>query len=142
LKVAFGRSNHTLPALLVAAAGGLVQRLSGQSTGLARAAARLRTELAELLGDRGVLLHPPYTRPAPRHHQVWTTPFDAAYTALFNVMETPVTVVPVGFDHRGMPIGVQVIAAPGRDHVSIRAAGAIEEHFGGWTLATPRGASA
>ncbi|MBK6514042.1 MAG: amidase [Polyangiaceae bacterium] len=139
LKAAAGRSNHTLPALVVAAAGSIVQRFGGATSGFARAAAELRAELAALLGDRGVLLHPPYTRPAPRHHAVWATPFDPAYTAIFNVMETPVTAVPIGFDPRGLPVGVQVIAAPGRDHVAVSAAQALEDHFGGWMLATPLG---
>ncbi|NUP11731.1 MAG: amidase [Polyangiaceae bacterium] len=141
VKALIGRSNHTLPALVVAAAGSIVERIGGKTSFLARAADGLRAELTELLGDRGVLLHPPYTRPAPRHHEVWATPFDAAYTALFNVMQTPVTAVPVGFDPRGLPLGVQVIAAPGRDHVSIAAGQAIEDHFGGWTLARPEGAA-
>jgi len=141
-KLMIGRSNHTLPALAVAALGGLVTRFDGRTRALAEAAGRLRDEIGELLGDRGVLLHPPYTRPAPRHHDVWRTPFDASYTALFNVLETPVTVVPIGFDRDGLPVAVQIIAAPGRDHVSVRAAEALEETFGGWTLATPRGARA
>ena len=91
--------------------------------------------------DYVTLLHPPYTRPAPRHHDVWRTPLDASYTALFNVLETPVTVVPIAWD-AGLPVAVQVIAAPGRDHVSVRAAEALEEEFGGWRLATPAGARA
>ncbi|MBL8741615.1 MAG: hypothetical protein JNK04_10995, partial [Myxococcales bacterium] len=102
---------------------------------------RLRDELAALLGDRGVILHPPYTRPAPRHHDVWRTPLDATYTAIFNVLESAITVVPIHWD-AGLPVAVQVIAAPGRDHVSVRAAEALEEEFGGWRLATPAGGRA
>lgn len=142
IKAAFGRSNHTLPALAVALVGGAAGRLDGSAKRFVTAADAFRAELTELLGDNAVLLHPPFTRPAPRHHDVWRTPFDPAYTAIFNVMETPVTVVPVCFDRDGMPVGVQIIAAPGRDHVSVRAALAVEEHFGGWTMATPRGARA
>ncbi len=143
VKGALGRSNHTLPALIVALLGSAMTKLGTKTTeDLARRAASFREEMRELLGDGGVLLHPPYTRVAPRHHDVWRTPFDAAYTALFNVLETPVTVVPVGFDAQGMPVAVQIIAAPGRDHVSVRAAQAVEDHFGGWTLSTPRGAHA
>ncbi len=140
-KAAFGRSNHTLPALAVAALGGVVGRFDKGAQKAADAGKRLRDELATLLGERGVLIHPPYTRPAPRHHDVWRTPLDASYTALFNVLETPVTVVPISWD-AGLPVAVQVIAAPGRDHVSVRAAEALEEEFGGWRLATPAGARA
>ncbi len=135
-KLALGRSHHTLPALAVAGLGGLVGRLGSSTERFARMGAELRAELDQLLGDRGVLLHPPYTRPAPRHHDMWRTPFDAAYTALFNVLETPVTVLPIHYDG-DLPVAVQVIAAPGRDHVSVRAALALEEEFGGFRLATP-----
>lgn len=141
-KLVVGKSNHTFPALAVAFLGGLVGGLSSSTKKMAEAAARLKRDLEELLGDRGVLLHPAYTRTAPRHHDVWRTPFDAAYTAIFNVMETPVTTVPVGFDRDAMPVGIQVIAAPRRDHVALRAAEVIEATYGGWTLATPRGARA
>jgi fatty acid amide hydrolase 2 len=85
-----------------------------------------------------VLLHPPYSRPAPRHRDSWRTPFDAACTAIFNVLELPVTVVPVGFEHRGLPLGVQVGAARGNDALTLAVAKALEEDFGGWVRAEPR----
>ena len=69
------------------------------------------------------------------------TPFDPACTAVFNVLELPVTVVPTGFDPRGLPVAVQVIAARGRDHVTIAAAQALEDRFGGWVRATARPAT-
>jgi fatty acid amide hydrolase 2 len=69
---------------------------------------------------------------------VWRTPFDPAHTAVFNVLELPGTVVPMGFDARGLPTSVQILGAQGRDHVTIAAALALEAAHGGWTMATPR----
>ena len=99
--------------------------------------ATLQSKIESALGDRGVLLHPPYNRTAPKHHDAWRTPFAGACSAIFNVLEQPVTVVPTGFDHRGLPLSVQVVASRGRDHVSIAAALAIQEAIGGFVLATP-----
>jgi len=137
-KAVVGRSNHTLPALVVGVLGAAVAKLPLGAKKLVEEGRALKRRLDAQLGDRGVLLYPPYTRPAPRHHDVWRTPFDPAHTALFNVLELPGTVVPMGFDARGLPTSVQILGAQGRDHVTIAAALALEEAHGGWTMATPR----
>ena len=93
----------------------------------------LKREISDLLGDDGLLLYPPYTRPAPRHHTPLLPPFQWVYTAIFNALELPVTQVPLGLDRRGLPLGVQVVASHGRDHLSIAAARWLEEDLGGWT---------
>jgi fatty acid amide hydrolase 2 len=59
-------------------------------------------------------------------------PFHWVYTGILNVLELPVTQVPLGLDVRGLPLGVQVAAAPGNDHLTIAVARALEERFGGW----------
>ena len=71
-------------------------------------------------------------RPAPRHGRPMALPIDWVYTAVLNVMELPVTQVPMGLDDEGLPTGVQVAAIHGHDHVSIAAALALEEATGGW----------
>jgi fatty acid amide hydrolase 2 len=52
--------------------------------------------------------------------------------AVFNLAAVPVTQVPLGLGAGGLPLGVQVAAAPGRDHVSIAVAMELERVFGGW----------
>ena len=65
--------------------------------------------IQELLGDDGVLLVPPHPTAALYHNQPITKPFNAAYTAIFNVLGLPVTQVPLGLGSWGVPLGVQVI---------------------------------
>lgn len=89
-------------------------------------------ELEAAIGD-GVMLHPPAPGVAPRHGRTigrlwWIHPM-----IVFNLAGLPVTQVPLGLDRRGLPLGVQVAAGPGRDHVTIAVACALEQVFGGWT---------
>jgi fatty acid amide hydrolase 2 len=128
-----GRSAHTLPAIGL----GLLESLEGMAPGRSarwmRRGVALRRELSDLLGDDGLLLYPSYPKPAPRHHGPLLPPIQWVYTAVFNALELPVTQVPLGLERRGLPLGVQVVASHGRDHVSIAAARWLEEDLGGWT---------
>ena len=88
-------------------------------------------ELRDTIGD-GVLLHPPAPKVAPKHGGTvgrvwWIHPM-----IVFNLAGLPVTQVPLGLNERGLPLGVQVAADRGRDHVSIAAALELERVFGGW----------
>lgn len=136
-RLALGRSRHTLPALLVVALEALMAPFSGRKQQFVAAGKQLQAELEAMLGDRGVLLFPSYSRPAPRHGAALFTPFDFVCTGLFNVLEFPATAVPVGFSREGLPLSVQVIARRGNDHVAVAVAGALERAFGGWRRAEP-----
>ncbi len=122
------RSPHTFPALMLA---GLEQIPLPQDKALAQAAA-LKQQLLDLLGNDGVLLFPPYPSVAPRHHRPLLKPFAFAYCGLINAMGLPSTAVPLGLNREGLPMGTQVIAAPGKDALCIAVAGALEQAFGGW----------
>ncbi len=52
--------------------------------------------------------------------------------AVLNVMEMPATQVPLGLNGEGLPLGVQVAAIHGNDHVTIAVAEHLERSFGGW----------
>jgi fatty acid amide hydrolase 2 len=88
-------------------------------------------EIAETIGD-GVLLHPPLANVAPRHRRTYGRLYVTQPMVVFNLAAVPVTQVPLGLGTRGLPLGVQVAAAPGRDHVSIAVAMELERVFGGW----------
>jgi len=126
-----GRSHHAGGVLMILA----LQRYVpvGRKDGL-RAAAMLTQALEDALGPNGVLLYPTFPRAAPRHRGMAVgNPFDTGCTALFNVTTSPVTVVRVGEDPAGMPIGLQVVGRRGADHLTLAAAAALERAFGGWT---------
>lgn len=94
----------------------------------------LTSRLEDQLGPNGVILHPTYTRTAPHHRGMAVgRPADVGCTTLFNVTASPVTVVRVGQDRAGMPIGLQVAGSRGRDHVTMAVALELERAFGGWT---------
>lgn len=131
LKFPLGRSSHSLPALLVAFAEGLSELAGTRLESFKRKGEELKDRLDELLGDDTVLLHPPYSRPAPIRHSPWLTPFHFGFTAVFNVTEHPVSQAPVGIS-RGLPIGVQIVAPHGRDSLALASAEIIERATGGW----------
>jgi fatty acid amide hydrolase 2 len=78
------------------------------------------------------MLYPPYATLAPRHMQAFFPPLNWVYTAILNVLEVPVTEVPLGLSASGLPLGVQVGAVHGNDHLTIAVALALEKDFGGW----------
>ncbi|GAA2057146.1 amidase [Williamsia deligens] len=98
---------------------------------LDRYARELADEVFTAVGD-GVMLHPPLPAPAPLHHGTLARPWLFGGAAMFNMLGMAVTEVPLGFDPRGLPVGVQVAAAPGNDHVAIAVAEHLESVFGGW----------
>jgi fatty acid amide hydrolase 2 len=132
VKWAARRSPHTLPAIGLA----MLERVNDWAP--ARAARHvelgrtLRAQILDALGDDGIWLYPSYVSPAPRHYKPLWPPFNFVYTAIVNVMQLPATQVPLGLGSEGLPLGVQVIAAPGRDHVSVAIAQFLEREFGGW----------
>src|SRR5690606_2998677 len=105
VRLLFGRSRHTVPALGLALLEA-VPLAPARWGALGRA---LQAELEALIGD-GVMLYPSYPTVAPRHHEPLLTPWKWGYTAILNVLELPATQVPLGLDARGLPLGVQVVA--------------------------------
>lgn len=131
VRFATGRSAHTLPALGLAALE-RVPTPDKTTRSLLAEARELRDELESAMGD-GVILYPPYSRPAPLHNApLLLTTLHFTYTGIFNVLEFPGTAVPMGLDNRGVPLGIQVVGPRGADHKTIAVAEALEQLFGGW----------
>jgi fatty acid amide hydrolase 2 len=78
-----------------------------------------------------VLLYPSSSGPVPRHGVLGASRF--RFCGIFNVLELPVTQVPLGLGSDGLPLGIQVVAAHGRDHLAIAVAMELESALGGWT---------
>ncbi len=124
-------SPHTVPTRLTLATELLPSSTQFSQRRLLAAAETLAAELRDAIGD-GVLLHPAYPRTVPRHGTTVGRPWLLTPAAVFNLAGVPVTEVPLGLSARGLPLGVQVAAGPGRDHVSIAVALELERVFGGW----------
>ena len=94
----------------------------------------LKSELDQKLGPDGVLLMPPHPSVATPHSHTLRMPGDVAYTAIFNALGYPGTAVPMGLSPEGLPLGTQVVARQGNDHLCIAAAEALERYNGGWAM--------
>ena len=132
-EAARGHGDHTLPTLITLTLERLNRYMPAARTQKAVAAAHaLREEVGAVLGDDGILLHQPHPRVAPRHGATVGRAWVLTPAAVFNLLGLPVTQVPLGLNPRGLPLGVQVAAADGNDHLTVAAALALERRFGGW----------
>ena len=105
--------------------------------GGARARERWRRNGAdEFFGDIDVLLLPSLSQPAPESAR-WgelsvlsnslTSLRVASLYAPWNISGWPAMNVPAGVDTRGMPIGVQLVARPGREKLLLEVAAQVEQ---------------
>jgi len=125
------QSPHTLPAIVLAA----IEDATSETVlkKFLDVGTKLKEKLLELLGNNGVILFPVYGTPAPLHNKALFPFFNVAYSCIFNVMELPCTVVPLGLNKNGLPLGIQVVGAPYKDYITIAVAMELEKKFGGWT---------
>uniref|UniRef100_A0A3Q3JS04 Amidase domain-containing protein n=2 Tax=Monopterus albus TaxID=43700 RepID=A0A3Q3JS04_MONAL len=130
LKRMMGKSDHTMPAILV----GLMEMIkpSKPSAFIIQQKEKLQKEVEELLGTDGVFFYPSHTRVAPRHHHPLFRIYDFAYTGIINILGLPVTQCPLGLGEEGLPLGVQVVAGKLQDHLTLAVALYLEKAFGGW----------
>lgn len=91
-----------------------------------------KIEFKKILGDDGIFIYPSHSKVAPYHNQPIVQPYNFLYTALFNALQVPVTQCPLGLDSRGLPLGIQVVASPFNDHLTLAVASELEKVFGGW----------
>lgn len=134
MKWLVGQSTHTLPAIVL----GIFDDVGPQLTRNADLKSvqildALRIEMQQLLDKDTVLLYPPHPNVAPFHNHPIFTPFNFAYTGLFNALGFPVTQCPLGLSQEGLPLGIQIVASPYNDHLSLKVAIELEKEFGGWT---------
>lgn len=124
-------ARHTLPTKLTLVAEGLWSNDRWLRPKLLSRAREVATRLTEAIGG-GVLLHPAHPGLAPRHGHTYGRPWLTTPAAVFNLAGVPVTEVPMGLSSGGLPVGVQVAAPHGADHLSIAVALELEAVFGGW----------
>ncbi|TMW48626.1 hypothetical protein DOY81_006291 [Sarcophaga bullata] len=93
---------------------------------------KCKKALQELLGEDGVLFFHSSPRTAPFHYYPLVKFMDFSYFSIFNVLQVPVTQVPLGLDANGMPSGIQVVANHMNDRLCLAVAEELERGFGGW----------
>ncbi|XP_015589793.1 fatty-acid amide hydrolase 2 isoform X2 [Cephus cinctus] len=94
--------------------------------------ASLKKQFEDLLGDNGVLIYPTFVSAAHYPYEIYHKVCNVSYMMIFNSLGLPVTQCPMGLNRNGLPIGLQVVANPNNDHLSITLAREIEKAFGGW----------
>ncbi|MBO9665865.1 MAG: amidase [Bdellovibrio sp.] len=133
-KTIFGKGNYTLPNLIVSVAekAELKFKKTTDFSEDMKKLEQMKMELAEILGDNGILILPPHSRVAPKHRAPMWSPFDFISTGIFTTLGMPATVIPTGLNDKGLPLGVQVVARKGNDHLTLSCAEFLEQTFGGW----------
>lgn len=136
LRWCFGASTSTLPAIILA----LIEDIPNgpifakRQVRLVERCNALRERLCSALrAANGVLIFPVHPTVAPPHEVPLLRPFNVSFTQLFNVLEVPATVAPMGLDDAGLPVALQLIGATGFDRLTIAAACALEQAgVAGW----------
>ena len=90
----------------------------------------LRSRMHRYLDDHDVILSPVNGKPAIPHGA--TDLPDYSYTITYNVTGWPGVVVRGGTSPEGLPIGVQVVAAPAREDIALAVAAHLEAELGGF----------
>ncbi|XP_064199809.1 fatty-acid amide hydrolase 2-B isoform X1 [Anguilla rostrata] len=130
VKSFLGLSSHTVAAIGLA----LMEMVESSEPDpfILKQKEEFQKELEEVLGTDGVLLYPSHPLIAPKHHHPIFTPFNFAYTGIFNILGLPVTQCPLGLSQGGLPLGVQVVSGKYLDRQTLATALYLEKAFGGW----------
>ena len=96
------------------------------------AARALREEMKGILGDDGILLHPPHPRVAPRHGSTVGRAWVLTPAAVFNLLGLPVTEVPLGLNPKGCRSGSRSPPPTATTTSRSRPRSRSSERFGGW----------
>ena len=92
-----------------------------------------RSDMLRFMRSYDAIVCPTTAMPAPPHGGTFTEENrDAFYTGPYNLTGWPGTVVRCGTSPEGLPIGVQVIARPWREDVSLSLAAVLESALGGY----------
>ncbi|XP_070166300.1 fatty-acid amide hydrolase 2-like isoform X2 [Polyergus mexicanus] len=133
LKYLFFMSSHTFPAICYGIINNIIKQLPvSEYNKLLETRMRLKKQFEELLGDNGVLIFPSFISSAHYPHEGLYNVCNYTYMMIFNVLGFPVTQCPLGFDKNQLPLGLQIVANPGCDYLTIAVAQEIERTFGGW----------
>lgn len=130
-------SPHIFPCILYGILTWSYDRLPDEyGKKMVRKNALLKQQFQDLLGNDGVLIYPTFISPACYPYESFENIANISYMMIFNALGLPVTQCPMGLNRKGLPIGLQIVANPGCDHLTIAVAQEIERAFGGWQQPT------
>lgn len=115
---------------------GLAGRLGGPSlecseiTRLLEEQDALRSRMIHWFQKYDVILCPANAFPAPAHAR--PVPRSAGYTSIYNITGWPAGVVRGGASDSGLPLGLQIVGRPWREHVVLAVASYLEKELKGW----------
>jgi len=92
----------------------------------------IRARLLRWIQDVDLIVCPTAPHPAILHGQSSDPRFGDTYSDVHNLTGWPAVVVRGGTSAEGLPIGVQLIAPPWREDISLAAARVVEAASGGW----------
>ena len=94
-----------------------------------------RSNMLGFMRDYDAILCPVVAFPAPEHEGTMQEDRKKGfYTGAYNMTGWPGTVVRCGTSAEGLPIGLQVVARPWREDVSLALAQVLEADLGGWQM--------
>ena len=135
-KKLINKSDFTLVTLLLALNDKLVVKKASEATRQywVKRLDKLKDDFYKTIGEDGIFLYPIHPEPAPKHKTtILKQQHPLTYSSIINCLEVPVTQCPLGLTKaEGLPIGVQVIAGPKKDRLTLAVAKEVESRFGGW----------
>jgi amidase len=93
-----------------------------------------RSEVSTVFHEADIILCPVGTTPAP----LLTTDVSdlekshLSYTCPYNIMGWPAAVVRIGTSENGLPVGIQIVGKPWKEHQVLAVAKFLESEFGGF----------
>jgi amidase len=103
-----------------------------QLTALIERADAIRGRLLRWVKDVDLIVCPAMPQPAIRHGESSAPWFGDTYSDVHNLTGWPAAVVRGGTSPEGLPIGVQLVAPPWREDVTLAGARVVEAASGGW----------
>ena len=94
---------------------------------------QFRSEMLQYIQPYDAIVAPVAARPAPEHGGTYSEELRTMfYTGPYNIAGWPGTALRCGTSSDGLPIGIQVLAHPWREDITLALAAALENDLGGW----------
>ncbi|GFY65852.1 fatty-acid amide hydrolase 2 [Trichonephila inaurata madagascariensis] len=133
-KSLFQLSDHTFPLLFFSA---VIKSGKGKNYYFALEKYRaLVKKFEDIFQEDAIFLFPTHPEPPPHFYTTIPKTRNIGHTCIFNILGFPSTAVPAGLSE-GLPISIQVISGPFKDHLTIAAAQELDKIFGGWKSPCP-----